>query len=353
MIVKTRFSLPDGAEEFKNAGRPWLNAGGEPPFLQKELPPPTPQLIKLLEKGIWDPLLPLDHPERRLSLGEGDTPLLQIDWDGKVLWVKNEFQNPTGSFKDRGAAIMMSRALEEGVTRVVEDSSGNAGCAVAAYAAAIGIPCTIYVPESAPPAKLRMIEAFGARLRRIPGSRQAATEAAWEATRNAWFASHVWNPWFLEGTKIFAYEVWQQTEGRMPDEIIFPCGNGTLLLGVYIGFRELRYLGLIQHIPALSAAFSENCAPLLQPEGPFKPTCADGISVTHPARRQAILQAITSTGGRLYPVPEGDILTTCRKAAHTGLFIEPTAAVALAAISQVIPGHKILIPLTGHGFKKH
>lgn len=345
------FELSDGSESFREAAKVWLNTDAEPLRLRKTLPPLSEKLLLLLRRGVWEPMLPLCNPQQRLSLGEGDTPLLQLEWEGRSLWVKNEFQNPTGSFKDRGAAIMISRAIEEKVAHVVEDSSGNAGCAVAAYAAAAGIPCTVFVPEKASRAKLRMIEAFGALLRRIPGPRHAATEASFEATNSAWFASHVWNPWFLEGTKIFAYEIWHQTQGRLPDEIIFPCGNGTLLLGSYIGFEELKTLGLSKSIPALSAAFSEECAPLVHPEGPFGPTCAEGIAVTQPVRAHEILSAVSRTGGRLYAIPEAEICDAHREAALRGLYLEFTAAVALAAVRQASQSSQILVPLTGSGLK--
>lgn len=351
MNGRTYFRLSDGSRAFRESEKVWQHPGAEPLDLIKELPVPNASIIGLLHKGIWDPLLPLENPENRLSLGEGETPLLQIEWNGRPIWVKNEFQNPTGSFKDRGAAVMISRALEEQVTHVVEDSSGNAGCAVAAYAAAAGIPCEIYVPEKASPAKLKMMEALGARVVRVKGNRQDTTLAAFEAASKCWFASHVWNPWFMEGTKIFAFEVWRQTGGMLPDEIIFPCANGTLLLGAFIGFSELYALRLISQVPALSAAFAENCAPLLHPEGPFHPTCAEGLAVTHPARRKAILEIVIKTGGRLYSISEKDISTTQIQVARTGLYLEYAAAVALAAAAHAKSDSRLLIPLTGSGLK--
>ncbi|MCS6979618.1 MAG: pyridoxal-phosphate dependent enzyme [Flavobacteriales bacterium] len=345
------FILSDGSRNFSQADRVWYREGSLPLELRKNFEGPSALLVSSLKAGIWDPVIPLDNPHQRIHLGEGRTPLLKISWGGRSLWVKAEYQNPTGSFKDRGAAVMISRAREEGASEVLEDSSGNAGCSVAAYAAYGGLNCQIFVPNTASPSKIRMMERLGARVIQVPGGRQAATDAAFRASQNGWFASHVWCPWFLEGTKIFAYELWQECGGSLPEEIIFPVGNGTLILGAWMGFSELKEFGLLTRMPALSAAFSEACAPLLAPNGPFGSTRADGIAVQRPARREQILDCVNKTGGRLYSVTELDLWKAWEKACKMGFYIEYTCAVALAALAQSPVYGDILVPLTGTGLK--
>ena len=146
---------------------------------------------------------------------------------------------------------------------VIADSSGNAGSAIAAYAARAGIGCTVYVPASTSPAKRRQILAYGAQLEVVAGDRSATAEAAATAVQRtgATYASHVYDPYFLQGTKTIAYEIWEQA-GNAPDALIVPVGNGTLLLGAARGFAELRQAGLVRGEPTLIAVQSERCAPL-------------------------------------------------------------------------------------------
>ncbi len=149
------------------------------------------------------------HPPL-VTLGEGWTPMVERDWDGASVYFKLELQMPTGSFKDRGTAVMINHLLEIGVGPIHEDSSGNAGSSIATYAAAAGIPCRIYVPAAAPRAKLVQIAASGAEVSAIPGIRQAVTEAALAATADSFYASHNWHPYFIEGTQTLAFELWEQ-----------------------------------------------------------------------------------------------------------------------------------------------
>src|SRR6202043_2573319 len=136
------------------------------------------------------------------------TPLVLRRWQGAEIRFKLESQMPTGSFKDRGTAVMINHLLEVGVGPIHEDSSGNAGASIATYAAASGIPCRIYVPAGAPPGKLVQIAVTGADVRAIPGSRQRVSEAALSASGESFYASHNWHPYFIEGTKTIAFELW-------------------------------------------------------------------------------------------------------------------------------------------------
>ena len=179
--------------------------------------------------------VPLRRPGEAVSLGEGNTPIVALRSAARAagvdrLYGKLEFASPTGSFKDRGAAMMMSAAVEHGVTEVVEDSSGNAGAAVSAYAAHAGISAHIFAPASAPRAKLRQIAVYGATLHTVEGPREATTAAAaaFAESRGIVYASHALSPFFTEGMKGFAYEVQGGFEtrpyGEMPDHAALPEG---------------------------------------------------------------------------------------------------------------------------------
>ena len=209
--------------------------------------------------------LPLNDPASCVTLGEGNTPAIRLPTVERALGLsdvrgKLELANPTGSFKDRGASVMMSAMVEHGVVEVVEDSSGNAGAAVAAYAARAGIRAHVFVPASAPAAKLRQIEAYGARTHSIAGARDEVTEAAVKfCERNDLaYASHNLSPYFLEGTKAFAYEVADEP----PQHLVVPVGNGSLLIGAYRGFQEMIEAGRTYAIPRLHCVQPEAVMPI-------------------------------------------------------------------------------------------
>lgn len=166
--------------------------------------------------------LPLRHPNNIVSFSEGFTALLPINFEGKVVRIKQDHLFPTGSYKDRGASVLISVAKEIGVRNVVEDSSGNAGCAIAAYCALADIPCDIYVPENTSPAKITQIKQYGAKLHLIPGNREDTAHAVLQAAKTTYYASHSWNPFFFQGTKTFAYEIWEQNNWQAPEAIILP-----------------------------------------------------------------------------------------------------------------------------------
>lgn len=204
--------------------------------------------------GLWDlELEPGEKVPDDISLGEVVTPVLPIELSGKRIWLKLDWYQPTGSFKDRGARTLISAFAASGIQEVVEDSSGNAGAAIAAYCARAGIRCHIYLPEGTSPGKLKQIAAYGARIVRIPGSRDETAQAIREAARHTHYASHVYNPLFFAGTSTLAGEIAAQT--GIPDTLILPAGNGTLVLGTYHGFKALGRL------PRLVAVQAEYCAP--------------------------------------------------------------------------------------------
>src|SRR5277367_398626 len=256
------------------------------------------------------------HGPPRVSLGEGWTPLVRREWQGAPILFKLESQMPTGSFKDRGSAVMINHLIEAGVGPIHEDSSGNAGSSIATYAAAAGIPCRIYVPATAPRAKLVHIAAAGAEIRAIPGTRQAVTEAALAAIGDSFYASHNWHPYFIEGTKTLAFELWEQLGFRLPDNILVPTGYGSNILGLERGFDELERGGEIAARPRLFAVQAANCAAFAAAWSagadrlvPFaaQPTVADGIATPKPVRVGEVLSALRRSGGGVVAVAEEEV----------------------------------------------
>ncbi len=177
-------------------------------------------------------------------------------------YVKLDYLCPTGSYKDRGASVLLTHLKALGVEEVVEDSSGNAGAAIAAYSARAGIRCTIYCPASTSKGKLAQIAAYGAELKLVEGNRMATTEAVKDAAKNVCYASHNWHPFFLEGTKTLAFEIVEQLDGDVPAHVICPVGFGSIYLGLFIGFRELREADVIECVPRLLGVQAAACCPI-------------------------------------------------------------------------------------------
>ena len=277
--------------------------------------------------------------------------------------------NPTGSFKDRGTAAMMSMAAEMGASEVAEDSSGNAGASVAAYAARAGIAAHIFAPASAPAAKLGQIAVYGATAHLIEGSRQDVTAAALDFVRQSGlvYASHNLSPYFLEGTKTFAYEIARRFGGDMPNHIVIPVGNGSLLIGAHKGFAELQRAGVIDAPPRLHAVQARAVMPLAAAFAGDAPspatdtsaaTIAGGIAVANPPRLNQSLRALRDTGGSAIAVSEGRIRRWhALLAREEGIFAEPTSAAAFAGLEALIaqgvisPSDSVLLPVTGFGLK--
>jgi len=312
--------------------------------------------------------------EHAVSLGEGWTPLLDGPWHGAPVHYKLEFMMPTGSFKDRGTTVMVSYLKSRGVSRVLEDSSGNAGASLAAYAAAAGLTCRILVPETASYPKIAQIAACGAEVVTIKGSRQDVAEAALSQTSDQtndltnaiFYASHNWQPFFVEGTKTLAYELWEQSGFRAPDNLVVPLGYGSNVLGAERGFDELLRVGEIARRPRLFGVQAAHCAPYAAAfhEGvehlvptPVRPTVAEGIATPKPTRVAEVLRAVRETGGTVVAVEEGEILQALRELARRGLYVEPTAAAAAAGLTRLLasgvirPQEYTVLVLTGSGLK--
>lgn len=305
--------------------------------------------------------LPLDTDQHIVSFDEGFTPLLPLSFSGREILFKLDMLFPSGSYKDRGASLLISKAKELGIQRVVEDSSGNAGAAMATYCARAGMACDIYVPESTSLGKLEQIAATGAHLHKIPGTRQDTAEAVLDAAQHTYYASHSWNPFFFHGTKTCAYELCEQMGWQTPDSIVVPVGNGTLLLGLHIGFEELFQAGIISSKPQFIAVQAAACAPLAQRflgeafDNASGETLAEGIAIANPIRGEQILRAVQNSRGTFVAVEELEILDAWKQLAQMGLYVEPTAAATVAGLTQVqnrgtLTGAVVVI-LTGHGLK--
>jgi threonine synthase len=313
--------------------------------------------------GMWRyrKVIPVQAPE--VSFAEGFTPLLALNMWGNKVWVKQEQLFPSGSYKDRGATVLISHARAMGIKHVVQDSSGNAGCAIAAYAAMAGIACDIYLQADTSPGKIAQMQMYGARIMKINGSREDAASAALQAAEQYYYASHCYNPFFFQGTKTFAYEVCEQLQWQAPDAVVLPAGNGTLIIGCYIGFVELAQLGVIAKVPKIIAVQAVNCSPLAQAfakqSEAYAPvsthsTLAEGIAIAAPVRGNQMLQMVKDTQGMFVSVSENEILDAWKYCGQQGFYIEPTSAATIAGMKKYMEQHsseQVVSLFSGHGLK--
>jgi threonine synthase len=308
--------------------------------------------------------IPIFDDKNIVSFDEGFTPLIPVNFGAKTVWVKQDHLFPTGSYKDRGASVLVSKIRELGIPSVVEDSSGNAGCAIAAYCAQAKIKCQIFVPQDTSAEKLTQIQFYGARLNKIPGSRENTAHAVLRAAEKNYYASHSWNPFFFQGTKTFAFEVCEQLGWKVPDSLIVPVGNGTLLLGASIGFNELMAAGLTPKIPKIIGVQAASCAPLYKafkenseviPKIEKKDTLAEGIAIAEPIRGKQILEAVKKSKGAFISVDDLEIKKSIRRLCAMGFYIEPTSAATIAGLGKYLesshPDEIIVSVFTGHGLK--
>jgi len=304
-------------------------------------------------RGLWRYRADLAVRGEPVTLGEGATPIVPYE---KFL-LKLESISPTGSFKDRGAAAAITAARAAGAQTVVEDSSGNAGTAIAAYAAAAGLQARIFAPDDIVASKARAIQVLGAELVKISGPRSAVTEAALMAARDAYDVGHARDDTFLEGTKTIAYELFEELGDELHD-IVTPVGQGTVLIGLAMGFADLVAAGRMARAPKLHGVQSEACAPLVRGAAIGRPapvvrqpSIADGIRIPEPTRAERSYAAVRYSGGRWIAVPDEAIEQAWRQAATVGMLIEPTSAAAIVgARTMHLPLGAVLI-ITGSGLK--
>jgi threonine synthase len=334
----------------------------------------NPQTQSLEDRGMWryKPALGLTEAAPIVTLGEGNTPLIWTTYEqtgNKSIKVglKCEFLNPTGSFKDRGSALIVSFLLSRGIGDLMEDSSGNAGASLAAYAARAGVRAHIFIPESASGPKQTQIEAYGAELIRIPGSRSDVSHAVKESAdriqpgNHEAYASHAYLPFNIPGYASIAYELFEQMAG-VPGTVLAPVGQGGLILGIARGFLALQKAGLISHLPVLVGVQARACAPIwalttygvagfsLVMEGE---TIAEGIRVRYPLRGDPVIRTVEESGGFFVAVDDENIHIAQRDLANKGVYVEPTSAVVWAALPQILErtSPPYIGILTGSGYK--
>lgn len=311
--------------------------------------------------------LALPDSAPRFSLGEVMTPLLGTRFRGWDVSLKLEYALPSGSYKDRGVAVCLDLLSRSSVRSVAEDSSGNAGASTAAYAAAAGIHADIYIPEGTSPAKINQIRIYGAHCHLVPGTRAESAREAQAAREGSQYIGHSWNPLFACGVKSVAYEIAEQRDWCPPDWIVTPAGGGSLVMGLIDGFADLLEAGYIARSPRVMAVQSASCAPIYQAWRRGEPeitgvvlgqTEAEGVALANPPRGNQVLQAIRRTNGAMVEVDESELLSTWRDMARTGIFMEPTSAVAVAGawlarkkLDLIEPDASVVILITGHGLK--
>jgi threonine synthase len=310
--------------------------------------------------------LPLAEDLAPASLGAGVAPLVDDTLGGIPVHLALEYVSPTGSFKDRGASLLVAVAAALGAPLLVDDTSGNAGIALAAHAARAGLKARVLVPDDASPAKPRIAAELGAEVVRVPGGRTAAAAAALEeAESGAFYASHALSPFFLHGTKTAAYSIAEALRWTAPGAVIVPVGNGGLALGLDLGFREMRRHGLIDRRPAIVGVQAAACAPLRHAfeAGATSPsplveagTVADGVRVSSPPRGADILAAVRESGGSVEAVTEGEIEEARRRLWRRGYAVESTGAVAAALVLRAGDDLRrrhgdLVVALTGSGLK--
>ena len=336
-----------------------VNLGDAPGLVRRDIDPAVNSLWRYRKALLVD-------AADAVTLGEGWTPLVAGEWDGVPVLFKLEFMMPTGSFKDRGMTVMVSYLKSRGVTEVLEDSSGNAGASLSAYCARAGMRCRILVPESASYPKVAQIAACGADAVTVPGSRQDVAEAALAMSREIFYASHNRQPFFAEGTKTLAYELWEQLGFRAPDNVVVPVGYGANALGCDRGYSELLRNGEIRRAPRLYGVQGANCAPYYAAfragveyfvAAPVSPTVAEGIASSKPTRMREVLAPVRASGGEIVAVTEEEIVRALGVLATKGFYVEPTSAAAAAGLSQLIARGAVkksettVLVLTGSGLK--
>ncbi|MCU0485302.1 MAG: pyridoxal-phosphate dependent enzyme [Anaerolineales bacterium] len=317
--------------------------------------------------GIWRYAhafgLPAEAPV--ISLGEGNTPLVWAEFFGRQVALKCEYLNPSGSFKDRGSALIVSFLRSRGVQEAVEDSSGNAGASFAAYAARASINASVFVPQSASGPKRTQIQAYGADLVPVEGPRSNAAAAVCKAAEGgSAYASHAYLPFNLPGYATAAYELVSQL-GMAPGTVIVPVGQGGFMLGLLRGFRSLMAAGVIRSIPKIIGVQAIACAPLwalacygadgLRFVGEGE-TLAEGIRVLRPLRGDTVLQEVEANHGMFMAVEEQEIREGRISLAHQGFYVEYTSAVAWASLKQLVQRSAaiqdpVVLLLTGSGLK--
>jgi threonine synthase len=323
----------------------------------------------------WFELLPLEDPAQIVSLGEGDSPTLHARRLGaelglETLYIKDESAQPTGSFKARGLAVAVAKAASLGVREFVIPTAGNAGGALATYAACAGLKAHVFMPDDAPRANIEEVRIAGADLQLVEGLISDAGRLAAEASQqHGWFdISTFKEPYRLEGKKTMGFEIAEFFDWELPDAIVYPTGGGTGLVGIWKAFTELEQLGWIDaRRPRMVVVQASGCAPAVKAfqEGhdrmetwPDAKTIAAGIRVPGAFADRQILQVLRESGGTAVAVSDDEILAAQRKIGLLeGIFAAPEGAATYAGLVKLIeqqwldPQAKVLLMNTGSGLK--
>ena len=296
-----------------------------------------------------------------------DCPKLAERYGVKQLFIKDDGRNPTASFKDRPSALAVVKAQEAGAAIITTASSGNAGSALAGICASVGMESVIFVPASAPSAKIAQLQIYGATVLLVEGSYDQAFDLCIEASRRfGWYQrSTGYNPFTREGKKTAAFEIAEQLNWDVPDKVIVPAGDGNIISGLWKGFNDLHRIGFIDCLPQLIGVQSETASAIVDAasgdgivrEVPAH-TIADSINVGKPRDATMAVRAIRESGGSGMKVSDEEIVAAIPKLAReTGVFVEPAAAAAYAGFMElsesgtIKSGERVLLMLTGNGLK--
>jgi threonine synthase len=299
-----------------------------------------------------------------VTLGEGWTPLVRLS---NSVCLKLDGLNPTGSFKDRGSTVLVSalhRLVKKAGGYISEDSSGNAGASMAAYAARAGLKAKIYVPESVSGPKFNQIQFYGAEVVKVSGTRARVAEEAQKTAKTGFYVGHILHPLFRDGIRSLAYEIAEQLGWHSPDSVYLPVSAGTLLLGVIEGFNHLAESGVIHSTPKIIACQTRQVSPLyhlfrgISYHPPERITSvADALVSVNPPLLRIMVERLKAANGDSVIVEEDEILDAFRELARSGFFVEPSSAVAYAAYKKQLDNRAALasdetvIVLTGTGLK--
>jgi threonine synthase len=326
-------------------------------------------------RSIWRyaDLLPIANASLAPPLQVGWTPLYRAErlgerLDLKHLWIKDDGREPTASFKDRASAVGVVKALELGRDIITCASTGNAASSLAGLAASVGLTTYIFVPQTAPQAKVAQLLIFGANVIMVEGTYDQAFDLCLEASKEyGWYSRNTaYNPYLSEGKKTAALEICEQLGWEPPDRIFVSVGDGCIIGGLWKGLKDLRALGFIDRMPKLMGVQAEGAAPLVKAwqdgseeiEPVVLNTLADSISVGVPRDRIKALRAVRQTGGEFVAVSDEEILDAMRVLARrAAVFAEPAGATGFAGLAKLVregridPEERIVVLVTGNGLK--
>jgi threonine synthase len=329
------------------------------------------------EMSMWRyrALLPLSAEAVVPPLAVGMTPLydaprLAADLGVRAALVKDDGRNPTGSLKDRASALIVARALESGIQVISAASTGNAAAALAGIGASVGLEIIIFVPATAPEAKIAQLLIYGAKVLLVEATYDTAFDLCFDlCVEEGWYCRNTGiNPFTTEGKKTVAFEIAERMGWSAPDVVVVSVGDGNIIAGVHKGFVDLHQLGWIERIPRLIGVQAEGSSPLVRaweqdlPAAAMQPveahTIADSISAGLPRDRAKALRAVRATQGAFVAVSDDAILRAIPALAQlTGVFAEPAAAAVYAGAQRAVslgmiePDEQVCLLLTGNGLK--